>query len=275
MSSYLRFAADLRQKQGLKDMKSIGEVWRKASPAEKQAFDEVAHAEQAAYKVKFEEYKSSGKMQAFDRDPAKPRRPTTGYFLWAQEQRAIPEIANMPVAESAKLLGSKWATLPDGIKAPLFAKGKADMAQFTAALKAYKESGAERAWLEKTGRLGSVLKSEAKKQAEQERIQLLKGKAKAKAENSKSKALAEAAGKKENKILAKEKLAAAKEKAKVKRAAAKEKKAAAVQKAKEKAREKAQAAKARAAKKAQAAQEKTAASRNAKAAKKRGCLDSL
>lgn len=225
LSAYLRFAASLREK-GIKNMKDIGEAWNKLTPAEKKPFEEVASSENAVYQKKFDEYKSSGKLDAFKRDPAKPKRPLSAFFSWAQQERKSPDVAGLPVSEAGKLLGARWKALPSERKAPLQEKCRAETETYNEKMKAYKESGAETAWLERTGRLEIVRKAEAKKQAEKKQAADAKKKTKAKEDAEKAKVRAKAAKEKEKAKLRKAKMQAVK---------AKEKEKAAKEKAKEKA----------------------------------------
>jgi len=256
LSAYFRFAAALREK-GTKDVSEIAVAWKKLPLAEKQPFEQAASSDNAAYRKKFDEYKSSGKLDAFKRDPAKPKRPLSAFFLWAQQERKSPDIAKLSVSEAGKVLGARWKTLPAEKKAPLQQKSKAESEAYNVQMKTYKESGAEAKWLGRTGRLDIVRKAEAKKQAEKQKADDAKAKKKAKDAAEKAKAKAKAVKEKETEKakLRKAKLQAAAEKAKL----AKQKEREAKEKAKEKARvakEKETAAKEKAKAKAKLAAEK-------------------
>merc|ERR1712072_1653096 len=113
---------------------------------------DIADAERKIYKAKFEEYKSSGKLDAWKRDPAKPKRPATAYLSWSLERRKAPAFSNLPVTEASKLISAEWKALAQAEKDAFQAKYKAAKEGFESAMKAYKASGKEEAWLERTGR---------------------------------------------------------------------------------------------------------------------------
>lgn len=237
-SGYLLFARDLRQK-GTKDLGFIAKSWTELSEVEKAPYVKKGHEEQAAYKIKIDEYKESGQADAFSRDPARPRRPATAYLLWAAPQMKSSQFSNLDVSEAAKLLGSKWASVPAEEKDPLLAKYKASMEVFTVQMKEYRESGSEEAWLERTGRMEQIKTAEAKAQEEKDKLRAQKDKKKAKEASAREKAKADAAREKDKKKAAKEKAALAlatqkaKEKAQKKEALAKKRKQLAKLKAKQ------------------------------------------
>lgn len=246
ISGYLFFASELRQK-GTQDLGAIAQSWAKLSLVEKAPYVKKGHDEQAAYKIKIDEYKASGQADAFSRDPAKPRRPATAYLLWAAAQRESPQFSNLCVSEAAKVLGSNWAAVPAEKKDPLVAKYKADMEVFMVQMKEYRESGSEEDWLERTGRMERMKTAEAKAQKEKDKLREQKDKKKAKEANAREKVKADAAKEKDKKKAAKEKatLALATQKAKEKEAKEKvQKKAALAKEKKQLARQKAKATKA-------------------------------
>jgi len=165
LSGYFRFAAAQREKHGSVKQTAgqIGEAWKKLSAAEKQPFEKAAEADATVYKADFDKYKASGKLDAWKRDPAKPKRPLAPFLAWAQQERQAPDLAKLPVAEAGKILGTRWAQLPAEKKAPFEAKYKAEKEKHDSEVKAYKASGAEAGWLKRTGRLEIQQKVEAKK----------------------------------------------------------------------------------------------------------------
>lgn len=211
-SAYFRFAAAHREKHSetKQTAKQIAQAWSQLDAAEKQPFILLSTTEREAYRKKFEEYKASGKLDAWRRDPALPKRPVTPFFVWAGTERNAPHLQKLKVAEQAKLLGASWAALAEEKKAPLLAKYKADAEVYVSKMKAYKDSGAHQEWLKRTGRLEGIEKNVAKKQAEKDKVLEAKAKEKAKKEatkeKEKAKALATAAKVKDG--LRKEKLKA-------------------------------------------------------------------
>jgi len=244
-------------------MKEIGAAWKQLGEAEKQPFQQAAAAAQAAYRKDFEAYCASGKLAAWKRDPAKPQKPLTPFFVWANQERQSADISKLPVVEAAKALGASWAKVPQSTKDPMTAKYKTEMEQYNEQIKSYKNSGAETRWLEKTGRLDIQKKAEAKKQAAKDKDSAKKQAAKKQA--AKKQAAKKLAAKKQ---AAKKQMHAAKEQQKKKAIAAKAKEQSALRKekmqlAKEKAKAKSEAEKAR----TKAAPEKKKATLLAAAAK--------
>jgi len=268
--AYFRFAA-MQRENGVKSTQEVAAAWKQASPTDKQPFVQATAADVVVYNASFEKYKASGKYDAWRRDPAKPKRPLTAFFAWARQERLAPDMAKLPVAQAAKVLGSNWAKLPADSKAPFEAKFEAAKAAYDTDMKVYKDSGADTAWLKRTGRLEIIQKAEAKKQAQKDRIK--EAKVKKMASDAKAKENAKAA---KEKAADKEK-AAAKKAAKVKADKAKEIKAKAAKAKATKAKAakikaaKAAAAKAAAAKKAkeEVAKAKAAAAAKGKSAKEK------
>lgn len=285
LSAYLRFAAVFREKSqlkgGVETMRKTGEAWKNASEAEKKPFLDIAANEKKVYQAKFEEYKASGKLDAWKRDPAKPKRPNTAFLEYSLERRKDPQLSKMSVAESAKLIGAEWKAVPQAQKDALQAKAKSKLETYNQDMKAYKASGKEEAWLERTGRLKAVKEAEEKLLKKKTKEADAKQKGKAKEAAAKEKSKAKAAKEKEKMKLKREKEAKAKAAAKAKEQKTKEaaKKKADMEKVKEKkakeaAKEKkekekakAAAAKAKEAAKAAKLKEATAKSKDAKVAK--------
>jgi len=279
-TAYFRFAADYREKHSetKQGAKQIGEAWSQLSEAQKQPFILLSTNEREAYKKVFEEYKASGKFDAFKRDPALPKRPLTPFFTWAETERNAAQLTGLKVAEAAKILGASWAALAQDKKAPILATYKADLEVYATKMKAYKDSGSHQEWLKRTGRFEAVEAKVAQKQAEKDKVLGAKAKEKAKlakakeaeqASKEKAKAKALATAEKVKDGLRKEKLKATAAKAAEKAKNEKAKEAAKASQAKKQAKdaelkakdkEKALAAKAKeaAAKKKSADKEKAA-----------------
>merc|ERR1712039_684320 len=120
--------------------------------------------EHAAYQKAFQEYKETGKLDAWKRDPMQPKRPLTPYFQWAQEQRKQPQYANVKsVAEVSKLLKPHWDQVPAAQKEELDRTYKTELEAYKTKMAEYDASPGKTAWLEKTGRLEQIRKAEAEK----------------------------------------------------------------------------------------------------------------
>jgi len=234
---YFRFLADYQAKNNLKGGKETvtkaAAAWKSASLVDKAPFERAYSQEREVYQKAFQQYKDSGKLEAWNRDPASPKRPTPPYFSWAMEKRKEPRFANVKPAEAAKLLKPEWDAMPASQKDALKSKFDADMDIFRKQKAAYDASAEKTAWLEKTGKMKDIKAAEAKKAKEVEKKAADKAKAaktKAKEAEKKSQLAAKKAADKEKlaakKCAEKEKKAAEKEKLAAKKAAAKAKQAA-------------------------------------------------
>jgi hypothetical protein len=244
LTAYFRYAAAYREKHGMKGgtetMKKIGEAWRALGEAEKKPFMNVYEAERKIYQAKFKTYKESGKLEAWKKDPAEPKRPPSPYLTWSSERRKAPQYANLSMTEATKQIAVEWKSVPKPQKDVLESKFKSSLETFKKDMEAYKASGKKEAWLEKTGRLAAIKKAETNKDAAKKKELEAKAKAKAKAAADKEKLKLKKQKEKEAKAKLAEKKAKEQEKLKLKRKKEKE--------AKEKEQLKAKAAKAKAAK---------------------------
>lgn len=196
-------------------MKQSGEAWRKLSEAEKKPFQDVANADRNIYKKKFEEYKASGKLDAWKSDPEKPKRPPSSYLAWSVERRKAPHLSKLSLTEASKQLAIEWKAVPQAEKDALHARYGLKKDAFEAEMQAYKASGKEEAWLERTGRLAVAKKTEAKQEAAKQKE--LAAKAKAKLAKEKEKLKLKQQKEKLAKAKAAQKAAQEKEKMKLKR----------------------------------------------------------
>jgi hypothetical protein len=249
----MRFAVVYREKNSLKGgvetMKKIGAAWKGLGDAEKKPFLDIAANDKRIYQKKFEEYKESGKLDAWKRDPAKPKKPNTAYLEWAVERRKDPQLSKMAVTESAKLIAAEWKSIPQAQKDALQAKAKAKLETYKQEMQAYKASGKEEVWLERTGRLAAAKKAEEKALKKKTQETAAKEKEKAKVAKEKEKLKLQSKKEKEAKAKAAAKKKADMEKLKTKKAKEAAKKKADMEKLKaKKAREVAAAKKAKDAK---------------------------
>jgi hypothetical protein len=208
----MRFAAVYREKNSLKGgvetMKIIGAAWKGLGDAEKKPFLDIAANDRRIYQKKFEEYKQTGKLDAWKRDPAKPKKPNTAFLEWSVERRKDPQFSKMAITESSKLIAVEWKSIPQAQKDALQAKAKSKLETYKQEMQAYKASGKEEVWLERTGRLAAAKKAEEK--ALKQKTQETAAKEKEKAKVAKEKEKLKLQSKKEKEVKAK---AAAKKKA--------------------------------------------------------------
>lgn len=233
-SAYLRFAADYRAKNTLKggkeSMQTVAAAWKNASLVDKAPFVRLAAQEKDVYQKAFDQYKDSGKLEAWKRDPAAPKRATPPYFSWALERRQEARFRDVKPADAAKLLKPEWDALPQSQKDALKTKYASDMEAYRKQKADYDASAGKQVWLEKTGKLNDLKLAEAEKAKETEKKEAQKLKVLKAKEAAKAKQAAE----KEKAKLAKEKLKqkAADQKAKLADKNAKEKLAKAAKAAK-------------------------------------------
>lgn len=242
--------------------------------ADKGQYIQPYEAEMKEYKPKLEEYASSGKKDAWKRDPAKPKAPMTTFLRYAADFRS--KHPDMKTTEASKAAGAAWKTATAMERASYGQIYASEKKGYDEALKAYKASGKEEAWKERVG----IKAMEDKKSKLKKKEAIKKEKAKVAAATkkrtaaeslAKKKKAAEALAEKKKATLAAKKKKAAEAAAKKKKVAAlmKKKKAAAAAAAKKKkiealAKKKEKAADARKKKALAAAKKKAAAAERRK-----------
>jgi hypothetical protein len=70
-------------------------------------------------------------------DPNAPSRPDTAYVAYTKTQRQDPEVANLSFIEIAKLIGARWANLPDDSKDIWNQQAKTDREKYNSAIAEY------------------------------------------------------------------------------------------------------------------------------------------
>ncbi|CAK0829251.1 unnamed protein product, partial [Prorocentrum cordatum] len=217
-SAYLRFLSEFRSQKpadlsGKDLMKAAGAEW-KALPAERKKPYEAAYEKEAVvYRSAYDQYVSSGKKDAFKRDPDKPKRPLTGFLRFVAEKREQNKDAKPTVL--TKEASDSWKGMSEAQRKPYNEAYELDTARYAEKMKAYVATGKEEEWKAKVGIKTMSEKLEEKKAAKEAAA------LKRKAEAEKKKA---AAQKKKDALKAK-KAAAAEKKAAQKAAAADKKRA--------------------------------------------------
>merc|ERR1712003_298396 len=89
----------------------------------------------------------SGKRARKEKDPNKPKKPQTTYWLWLGENRAAltKEVGAGNVAAVGKLAGERWKALPEKEKAPFEKKAAALKAEYDQAMVEYKKTAGDAA----------------------------------------------------------------------------------------------------------------------------------
>lgn len=241
-TAWLRYLGHFRSENkglGPKEiMATASTKWKALGDSEKAPFLKAFEVEQATYKQQMEQYVSSGKKDAWARDPARPKKPMVPFFRFAGEFRAKnPQLKS--VTEATKGAKVAWAAVTEAEKAVYQKQFEQDNAKWKVDMESYQASGKEQAWQKKVGITAALEKLKTKEDKVKAAADAKKLKAKALSDRTKAKELDAKQKAKEVAARAKEKDAAAKEKVKAKLLAAKE--AAAAKKAGKVAKEKAAA----------------------------------
>jgi len=265
LTPYFRFAATQRAaltKKGLVGIKAapeIAKLWAKLSESQKTKFQTAYNKERTTYNKAFAKYKITDdyaeyrKLQkartlrkaqiAAKKDPARPRKPASGFQLYANSVRdeVSDDLESFSIGASAKVIGQRWKKLSAAEKKKWQAKAKGAQVKYAKAVKAYRETDSYKKHKANLDRLSG----KAAKDKEMEKAK--KARARTAAKNKAQKAKDAKARKKAT--AAKRKAAAAKKKA-TKKAASAKKKATLAKKKAAAAKKKALAKKKKAAKKA-------------------------
>jgi len=224
-SAWLLFLADFRKGAAAKSlgnkevMSTAATKWKAMSASERAPFEGPAKSAQDRYRKAMDAYLSSGKKDAWARDPEKPKRPLTAFFLYATKFRE-QNPGMKKVTEVTKQANVQWKALSEAQKAPFVQQAEAAKAKYAQDIAKYKASGKELAWQTKVGITDALRKKSEAAAKAKEAANKKKMKAKEVAERKKAR-LKELAAKKKAKAQAlaakaKELLAQKKEKAKLK-----------------------------------------------------------
>jgi len=226
-TAWIEFLQDFRQQSpGMKPkevMESASQKWKQLPASDKSKYERPYEEAKKAYDAAMEAYVKSGKKEAWERDPARPRAPATPYLRFAQEFRQ--SAPSLKMTEATKLAAEKWKDMDAAAKLRFEQDYAAEKERYAKELKEYQESGKEEEWKKKVGITAQEEEENAKKKAAQEKKDKLKLAEKAKKEKEKEKAikLKEAEKAKKEKEKAKEKERKMKEAEKKKKEKEKEK----------------------------------------------------
>merc|ERR1712151_969414 len=80
-----------------------------------------------------------------NKDPNKPKKPQTAYWLWLGENRAslAKEVGGNDVTKVSKLAGERWKALPEKTKAPFEKKAAELKATYDKAMTEYKKTAGD------------------------------------------------------------------------------------------------------------------------------------
>jgi len=167
MTPWLRFLQHFRSSHpelpGSSVMKTAAAAWKDMKPEGKRPYEEAYTKDKTVFDTLFTAYKDSGKKDAWERPPGKPKKPQSAFFQFAQEYRSQhPKLKPTEVAQTAAVL---WKDMSPEKKRPYEQQFERAKEQYAKDLKAYEASGAEAAWKEKVG----ITAAEEKKKAAAEK----------------------------------------------------------------------------------------------------------
>ncbi|CAD7967075.1 unnamed protein product [Amoebophrya sp. A120] len=155
MTPYFMYLAQWRKSapadvKGKDAAKVAAQQWKALPEAEKAPFLQTYEQKKATYDAAFREYKESGKLDAWKRDPEKPKKPLTGFMRYSMEWRKSNG-AGLKATEVTKKAAAAWKELPADKRAAYDGAYKTEKESYDVAMKNYKSSGKEAAFKEKTG----------------------------------------------------------------------------------------------------------------------------
>lgn len=167
-------------------MKVVGPIWKGLPPESKKPFIQAYEAERDKYAAAFQRYKDSGALEAWKRDPHKPKLPMTGFLRFMAEFRKSSHVKDLKVTEIVKEGAKRWKVENPEKKKALNDAYLIDKEKYTKAMEAYKASGKEIEWKKKVGIWEVEQKALQKKADEKEQKRKLAEKARNAAEKAKN-----------------------------------------------------------------------------------------
>lgn len=144
-------------------MKVGGAQWKNILPAQRAKWDQLFEAENEGYQKSMEQYVASGKKDAWQRDPLKPKVPMTGCLRFLGDFRQ--KNPTLKVTEAAQAGSKEWKAMSEAQQKPYNEKYLTEKKAYTSAMEAYRSSGKEAAWEKKVGIADVKAKELAKKEA--------------------------------------------------------------------------------------------------------------
>jgi len=153
-SSWIHFLSDFRKKNtelpGKDVMTSASKEWKMMNDLQKKPFQDIFVAAKKVYDVDQDAYVKSGQMEAWKRDPEKPKKPVSAFLHFLGGYRT--KNASLKVTEASKLAAAVWKDMSAEQKQPYEKQYKDEKNKYDEAMKLYKVSGKEEAWKAKTGK---------------------------------------------------------------------------------------------------------------------------
>merc|ERR1719316_370783 len=123
--------------------KACGAAWSAMSEADKKPWNEKAEKDKLRHAKEMESYvpsetsgpvKKKGKKGKKEKDPNKPKRGMSAYFMWLNENRAkiMKEqgFSGKDIAKIGKFAGEAWGKMSEADKAPFVKKAEADKQRY-------------------------------------------------------------------------------------------------------------------------------------------------
>jgi hypothetical protein len=196
MTSFMLFSQEVREAERAKGTKHVdilriaGSRWKALSKGDMKKYEDLALPGQKEYAKEMKNYESSGKKDAWKRDPAMPKRPLSGYMHFVAEWRSKNNTDTLKVSEVAKHAASAWKALTPQQQEVYNKKYQTQKASYDKEMASYKSSGKLDQWKEKVGIADVERKAEQKKQKELDAKKRLREKQLAAKQKKKSQELA-------------------------------------------------------------------------------------
>jgi len=142
-------------------MMSASKAWKVMTVPQKKPFQDLYDAAKKVYDADQEEYVKSGKKEAWTRDPEKPKKPLSAFFLFLSGYRT--KNASLKPTEASKLAAAIWKGMSSQQKQPYEKQYTEEKSKYDEAMKIYKASGKEGAWRERTGKTTARMKAKTGK----------------------------------------------------------------------------------------------------------------
>lgn len=112
---------------------ACAEKWRHMTEDEKEPFLELARRDR-------ERWQQDKSLEKRPRDPNRPKRPASAYFLFLKDFRDSYPNKKDPAKEITKKAGERWNGLSDMEKTPYYRDAQVERAKWELDLEAYKQS---------------------------------------------------------------------------------------------------------------------------------------
>lgn len=183
LTGYMRFISTIRAEveaetglNGIQVTPYLSARWNALSEQEKEKFNAAFRKEMAKHKKAMKKYKKTDAYKKFQqikkakkfakkpKDKNAPKRPSTAFFIFANEVRDEVRAENpeASIGEIGKILGQEWGQLSEDQKARYQAKNEQAKAKYQKTLAKYQKSKNFAAYQEKLAEWKQAKKEAAK-----------------------------------------------------------------------------------------------------------------